>query len=162
MCTLPRLQFQIHDPSKCMLARQHLGSQCVVHVLCVADTHVSVLTNANKLQYHLQEKYDLRKFRNLKSLQISRTICRLACTFAATLRYPTTNKALQQDQKPPRKRHKMVDASPADTLQEHDGDKFHEQMDKDIILVVDRTHHRYYALSLKGKKKKAPSTMFSY
>ncbi|KAH0346890.1 hypothetical protein KCU83_g7028, partial [Aureobasidium melanogenum] len=57
--------------------------------------------------------------------------------------------APHQDQKPPRKRYKMVDASPADTLrtenatlQENDREKVHEQTDKDIIPVRDLAHLR--------------------
>ncbi|KAH0377930.1 hypothetical protein KCU92_g9001, partial [Aureobasidium melanogenum] len=56
--------------------------------------------------------------------------------------------ALQQDQKPPRKRYKMLDASPADTLrtenanvQENDREKVHEQTDKDLIPRT-RHHHQ--------------------
>ncbi|KAH0153397.1 hypothetical protein KCU67_g9482, partial [Aureobasidium melanogenum] len=55
--------------------------------------------------------------------------------------------ALQQNQKPPRKRYKMVGASPADTLrteyanvQENDGEKVHEQTDKDLIPRI--RHHQ--------------------
>ncbi|KAG9667363.1 hypothetical protein KCU99_g8941, partial [Aureobasidium melanogenum] len=59
--------------------------------------------------------------------------------------------ALQQDQKPPRKRYKMVDASPADTLrtenanvQENDREKVHEQTDKDLIpIYFQRTRHHH-------------------
>lgn len=78
------------------------------------------------------------------------SICRLVSTSAATSKYPTTIMAPQQDQKPPRKRHKMADVSPADTLrtendtpQESDREKVHEQTDKDLILVVSLAHHRY-------------------
>ncbi|KAH0271787.1 hypothetical protein KCU91_g7149, partial [Aureobasidium melanogenum] len=56
----------------------------------------------------------------------------------------------QQDLNPLRKRYKKVDVSPtatlrteSDLLQENDREKVQEQTE-DIILVVDRTHHRNY------------------